>query len=444
VDIPETRYARSGDVNIAYQVAGEGDVDFLWIPGFAQHVELNWEEKYRRAWLTSLAERYRLIVFDKRGTGASDRMTGAPPLEERMDDIRAVLDAVGSTNAIIAAAGDSGALATVFAAAYPARVRGLVLHHFVPRETWAPDFPWGMPREERLRQIEEEVRRWPAPLDERIAEVGPSLTPEERRDFARILRLSLSPGAAAAFLRVNADMDVRPVLPSVHVPVLVVSPKHQPMIEASRAAAKSMPLGRFVELDVEGLLPILGDTSVLLDLIEQFVSEATTATVEHESVLATVLFTDIVGSTARAAELGDRAWHALLEQHHITVRRQLARFRGREHDTAGDGFFASFDGPARAIRCACSIRDELRSIDVDIRAGLHTGECELLDDKVAGIAVSIGARVAARAATGEVLVSQTVRDLVAGSGLSFEERGAAELKGVPGEWRLYAVADAAS
>lgn len=444
MDVPQTRYARSGDVNIAYQVVGEGDVDFLWIPGFAQHVELNWEEKYRREWLTALAERYRLIVFDKRGTGASDRMSGAPSLEERMDDIRAVLDAAGSSRAVIACAGDSGALAAVFAAAYPSRVSALILHHFIPRETWAPDYPWGTPRDERLRQIDEDERRWPAPLDERMAAMAPSLTPDERRDFSRVLRLSVSPGSAAAFWRINADVDVRPVLPSIRVPALVVSPKNQMMIEASRAAAAAMPHARFVELDLEDVLPVLGDTSLLLELISEFIEESANATIEHESVLATVLFTDIVGSTARAAELGDRGWHAVLEQHHGAVRRELARFRGREHDTAGDGFFASFDGPARAIRCACSIRDALRDIDVDIRAGLHTGECELLDDKVAGIAVSIGARVAARAQSGEVLVSQTVKDLVAGSGLAFEDRGAAELKGVPGEWRLYAVADAAS
>ncbi len=401
MDALETRYARSGDVNIAYQVAGGGGVDLVWIPGFAQHVELNWEEPYRHAWLSALSQRFRLITFDKRGTGLSDGITGEPPLEVRMDDIRAVLDAAGSRRAVIVAAGDAGALAAVFAAAHPDRVRALALWAFAGRETWAPDHPWGPPRQELLRWIDDLERRWPQSLEDEIASMTPGLTREEQRGFARVIRYSVSPGAAAAFRRIVADIDVRHVLPTVRVPVLVLYPARHPRIEAGRAAADAMPFARFVALDVPQLVPPAGDPAPLVDAIAGFVDETPADALEQESVLATVLFTDIVGSTARAAELGDRVWRDLLQRHHALTRRELARFRGTEHDTAGDGFFASFDGPARAIRCACAIRQSVRELGIEIRAGVHTGECELLDRKVAGIAVSIGARVAAQADAGE-------------------------------------------
>lgn len=437
---PETRYARSGDVNIAYQVVGEGPVDLLWIPGFAQHVELSWEEPHRRAWLEALAAEYRLIVFDKRGTGLSDRVVGTPSVEVRMDDCRAVLDGAESQRAALLTAGDSSDLALVFAAAYPERVHAVVIWAGQFRGTSAPDYPWAPPREEALRQIEEIEQRWPASLLDTLEVAAPSLDAAEREAFARVIRLSVSPGSAADYQRMALDVDVRSVLPSVHVPVLVMHKTHESDEHASRWAASQLPAGEFVAVDRPDRIPVVGDTKPLLDQVRRFVLDAVQRGVpESERVLATVLFTDIVGSTARAAALGDSAWRALLERHHSAVRGQLARFRGVEHDTAGDGFFASFDGPARAIRCACEIRDTVKGLGLEVRAGLHTGECELLDGKVSGIAVATTARVCAHADAGDVLVTQTVKDLVAGSGLAFQERGQHGLKGVPGEWRLFAV-----
>jgi len=440
MEMPETQYTRSGDVNIAYQIIGDGPVDLLWIPGFAQHLELAWEEPYRRAWLEALGAEYRVIVFDKRGTGLSDRVEGAPGIEERMDDCRAVLDAAGSKRAAVLTAGDASDLALVFAATYPERVHALVLWQGHYRGTWAPDFPWAPPREEALRGIEALERGWPASLIKVLEYGAPSLDDAERQVFARVIRLSVSPGAAAAFNRMILDVDVRGVLPSVRVPTLILHRADDPAVDASRLVASLLPAGEFVAIDRPDRIPPIGDTAPILDELRRFVARAVdTKPASPDRVLATVLFTDLVGSTARSAELGDSAWRSLLERHHAVVRDQLQRFRGTEHDTAGDGFFASFDGPARAIRCAAAIREGLEPLDLEVRAGLHTGECELLDGKVSGIAVATGARVAGHAAPGEVLVSQTVKDLVAGSGIAFIDRGTRELKGVPGEWRLYAV-----
>lgn len=440
--IPETRYTRSGDVNIAYQVVGDGP-DLLWIPGFAQHVELMWEEPYRRAWLDDLASTFRLIVFDKRGTGLSDRVHGVPPLEVRMDDCRAVLDAAASQTATIFAAGDGADLALVFAASYPQRVRALVLWDGNYCGAWAPDYPWARPREQALRWIDEFERRWPESLREAIAGGSPSLPAEDIDAFARVLRLSVSPGAAAAYIRMNLEADVRGVLTSVRVPTLVMHGTHFPDADGARLVASRIAGAELVLIDRPDFIPMIGDTAPLLDNLRRFTANASEVTAtEADRVLATVLFTDIVDSTATAAELGDRAWKALLERHHSAVRTELVRHRGVEQDTAGDGFFASFDGPARAIRCATAIHAAVEPLGLRLRAGIHTGECEHLDGKVAGIAVSVGARVAARAGAGEVLVSQTVKDLVAGSGIDFAQRGTAQLKGVPGEWRLYAVTDA--
>ena len=438
--MPETQYTRSGDVNIAYQIIGDGPVDLLWIPGFAQHLELAWEEPYRRAWLEALAAEYRVIVFDKRGTGLSDRVEGAPGIEERMDDCRAVLDAAGSQRAAVLTAGDASDLALVFAATYPERVHALVLWQGHYRGTWAPDYPWAPPREEALRGIEALERGWPASLIKVLEHGAPSLGEEERQVFARVIRLSVSPGAAAAFNRMILEVDVRGLLPSVRVPTLILHRADDPAVDGSRLVASLLPAGEFVAIDRPDRIPVVGDTAPLLDELRRFVARAVSnEPASPDRVLATVLFTDLVGSTARAAELGDSAWRSILERHHAVVRDQLQRFRGTEHDTAGDGFFASFDGPARAIRCAAAIREGLEPLDLEVRAGLHTGECELLDGKVSGIAVATGARVAGHAAPGEVLVSQTVKDLVAGSGIAFVDRGTRELKGVPGEWRLYAV-----
>lgn len=436
----ETRYARSGDVNIAYQVVGEGPIDLLWIPTFAQHIELSWDEPHRGSWLAALAAEYRLIVFDKRGTGLSDRFVGAPTVEVRMDDCRAVLDAAGSERAAVLTSGDASYLGLVFAATHPSRVLALALWEAPFRGAWSPDYPWAAPREEALRGIEETERRWPASLFESMAATAPSLSGDELDAFVRVTRLSVSPGSAAAYQRVTLDADVRDILPSVRVPVLVMSKADGWAAEAGAWAVSRLPSAEFVAIDRPDIAPVVGDISPLIGQLRRFVAEAARSDrVDPDRVLATVLFTDIVGSTARAAELGDAAWHTLVGRHNEAIRGQLQRFRGIECDTAGDGFFASFDGPARAIRCALAIREAVAPIELEVRAGLHTGECTMLDGKVSGIAVAIGARVSAKAAPGEVLVSQTVRDLVAGSEITFEERGVEQLKGVPGEWRLYAV-----
>lgn len=358
-----------------------------------------------------------------------------------MDDFRTVLDAAGSARAVVFAAGDSTDLALVFAATYPERVRALVLWHGSYRGAWAPDWPWAPPREQQLRWIDEAERRWPQCLTEILEGSAPSLSAEQREIFGRVVRFSVSPGAAAAYWRMTLDGDVREILPSVRVPTLVMHMAGAPDVEGAKWVASRIPGAEFVAIDRPDRVPVVGDTAPLLDRVRAFAARTGSEPVEPDRVLATVLFTDLVGSTAQAATLGDQAWRALLERHHAAVRSELARFRGVEHDTAGDGFFASFDGPARAIHCAGAIREGLQQLGLEVRAGLHTGECELLDGKVSGIAVATGARVAARATPGEILVSQTVKDLVAGSGIAFDERGETELKGVPGQWRLYAVTD---
>ena len=445
MELPETRYARSGDVSIAYQVVGEGPFDLVWTPGAFSNVELAWEEPAQARFRRALASFARLIVFDKRGTGLSDRVAGIPDLETRMDDIRAVMDAAGSERGAIVGVSEGGPMALLFAATYPERAQALVLYGSLPRFVRGPGFPWRQPKHEYLAECADDARRWGTEeaAREMLESQGQDVTPEKLEWWARRQRLSASPGAVEQLARMNAEIDVRPVLPTVRVPTLVLHrlEDHLP-IEGARWMSAQIPGARMIELPGGPHIPSFGDWESVVAAIRDFVSPICTAGVqaEHESVLATVLFTDIVGSTAKAAELGDRGWRELLEQHHARIRQQLAAFRGIELDTAGDGFFARFDGPARAIRCATAITESVHELGIDVRAGLHTGECELLDNKVAGIAVSIGARVAAQARPGEVLVSQTVKDLVAGSGLAFEDRGAAELKGVPGEWRLYAVA----
>ncbi len=446
MSVPETRYARSGDVSIAYQVAGEGPFDVVVVPGHVSHVELAWENPVVGPTLRRLASFARVIPFDKRGTGMSDRVAGAPPLETRMDDLRAVMDAAGSPRAAVFGTSEGAPMSILFAATYPERVSALVLRGGFARLTWAPDYPWGHTEEEWRQEVEDDLKLF-GPREEAVASIVKYLG-EEAAPLVDYFRQSASPGVIKAQAAMNEDIDVREALPLVQAPTLIVhGTKDHISIEGARWMSKQIPGARLVELEGVRHTPFGKDLERALDEIEGFLLSVCTAPAaeqELDRVLATVLFTDIVGSTAKAAELGDRGWRELLEQHHARIRRELTRFRGVELDTAGDGFFARFDGPARAIRCACAIRDSVSGLDLEIRAGLHTGECELLDDKVAGIAVSIGARVASEAAPGEVLVSQTVKDLVAGSGLEFEERGAAELKGVPGEWRLYAVADAAA
>ena len=443
---PETRYAKSGDVSIAYQVVGEEPVDLVWIPSQAHHVELNWENPMVARFLHRLASIARVLVFDKRGTGMSDRLAGTETLEERMDDVRAVMDAVGSERSVISGLGDGGPLAVLFAATYPERTAGLVLIHTWPRLVRSPALPWLPTRAERERTIEDVVRTF-GDVDafaKNFRRGSPSATDEEVKAFARVVRLSVSPGSMAAYFRTNLDVDVCDVLPLLQVPTLVLQRTELEVVDVrnGRYLAEHIPGARLVELPGRDFAPQVGDPDRLFAEIEQFLSEVAGGKAwqgEPDRVLATVLFTDIVGSSEKAVTLGDRAWRELLERHHDAIRSKLGRFRGHEVDTAGDSFFATFDGPARAIHCACAIRDHLDEIGLQVRSGLHTGECERVGEKVAGIAVHIGARVAAVAKPGEVLVSRTVKDLVAGSGIELDDRGQHELKGIPGEWQLFAV-----
>ena len=441
IDRPVTHYARSGDVNIAYQVVGEGPFDLVYVPGAVSHVDLLWDDPDRAGYYGRLASFCRLIVLDKRGTGASDPGR-VGDLETRIDDVRAVMDAVGSVRAAVMGVSEGGPMSLLFAATHPARVAALILYGSLPRFTWAPDFPWGTPIEEYRREVEHEVRFWGTL--EGVREYWPGATDEEAERRAREERLGASPNAYRRIEEMNMSIDVRDVLPAISVPTLVLhrTGDHLP-IAGARWTAEQIPGAQFVELQGDAHMIVRGDWRAVADEVERFLvgvhARGDWEEPEHERVLTTILFTDLVGSTARSAELGDRAWAELVGEHHRRVRARLARFHGRELDTAGDGFFASFDGPARAIRCALAIIDDMHELGLEIRAGIHTGECELVDGKVAGIAVSIGARVASLAQSGEILVSQTVRDLVTGSGLLFEERGARELKGVPGEWRLYAL-----
>jgi class 3 adenylate cyclase len=420
---------------------GEGPFDLVFIPGAVSHVDLIWDDPDRAGFFGRLASFSRLIVLDKRGTGASD-FGEVGDLETRIDDVRAVLDAVGSPRAAVMGVSEGGPMSLLFAATHPARVAALVVYGSLPRFIWAPDFPWGQPLEEYRRELERDMRTW-GTVDG-VREYWPDATDEQAERRAREERLSATPNAFRRIDEMNMSIDVREVLPAIGVPTLVLhrTGDHLP-IEGARWMAEQIPGAQFVELEGDAHMIPRGDWRAVAEEVETFLrslhERGEWEEPEHERVLTTILFTDLVGSTARAAELGDRAWAELVGEHHRRIRNRLARFHGRELDTAGDGFFASFDGPARAIRCAVAISDDMSDLGLEIRAGIHTGECELLDGKVAGIAVSIGARVAAQARSGEVLVSQTVRDLVTGSGLTFADRGPHELKGVPGEWRLYAL-----
>jgi pimeloyl-ACP methyl ester carboxylesterase/class 3 adenylate cyclase len=446
VEVPDVQYAKSGDVNIAYQVTGEGPIDLVFVPGFVTHLELHWAMPSFSSFLERLSSFSRLIRFDKRGTGMSDRVSGAPTLEARMDDVRAVMDAVGSRRAAFYGLSEGAAMSILFAATYPERTAALVVRSAFPRRMWAPDYPWGRTEEEYERELERDLRIFGSRQQAREAvRVLGRFSDTEAESFLQMLRFGSSPGALEALHRMNKEIDVRHVLSSVHVPTLILHGSEDSIVplEVARYVGSRIPTGRVVEIPGVGHLAFGAGADLIAAEIERFLHDVWSAggweEQEPDRLLATVLFTDIVGSTAKAAELGDRAWRELLERHHALIRRELVRFRGAELDVAGDGFFARFDGPARAIRCACAITETIRELGLELRAGLHTGECEVVDGKISGIAVHIGARVARHAQPGEVLVSSTVKDLVAGSGLRFCERGSAELKGVADEWRLYAV-----
>jgi class 3 adenylate cyclase/pimeloyl-ACP methyl ester carboxylesterase len=432
------RYARHGDVHIAYQVVGDGPIDLVHTTGIWSNLDVMWEEPRWARYLTRLASFSRLILFDMRGIGLSDRGPERPVVELQMDDVRAVMDAAGSETAAVFGGARGAAPALLFAASAPERTRALVVYAANVRTKWAPDFPWGRHDEERNAFYERFVAEMGTGLNLDLQ--GPSALDDERftRWWARFERLVASPGAFIELAAILGQIDVRSALPFVQAPTLVLHRTGDRIVDVGqgRYVADRIPGARFVELPGEDHIPFLGDQDAILDEIEEFLTGARPAP-QTDRVLATVLFTDIVGSTEVAARIGDERWRDLLVDHHALVRHQLDVFRGREVDTAGDGFMATFDGPARAIRCAAAIVDGVRALGVEIRAGLHAGECQIIGDRLAGIAVHIAARVCALAGPGEVLTSGTVRDLVAGSAIGFEDRGLHELKGVSDAWRLY-------
>jgi class 3 adenylate cyclase/pimeloyl-ACP methyl ester carboxylesterase len=438
----DVRYARSGDVSIAYRVIGEGDRDLLFVHGFVGNLEAEAENPDFVKFYDRISRFARLIKFDRRGTGLSDRVRETPSLETRMDDVRAVLDAVGAPRAALFGTFEAAAMCMLFAASYPERASGLVLYNPVAKGSWAPDYPWAMTLDEAQRRLAHLGERWGTPefVATHVREMAPTRGEDDafKARILRNLRLGASPSAAQAIARMALEIDIRDVLPTIRVPALILAmPECR---DEARFVADRIPDARVFEVaGPDFMITLLGDDAY--DEVERFVRGLDVET-EPDTVLATVLFTDIADSTRKLAELGDRAWAELVSRHHSLVRRHLDTFRGTEIDTAGDGFFASFEGPLRAIRCARAISESVRSLGLEVRAGVHTGECERVDGKIGGLAVNIGARVAAAAGPGEILVSSTVKDLVAGSPVVFEDRGTYDLKGVPGDWRLYAVSGA--
>ena len=436
----DVHYARSGDLRIAYATFGDGPVDFVFVPGWVSHLESWWEADAPARFFRRIASFSRLIMFDKRGTGLSDPFTGVPTLEERSDDVRAVMEAVGSTAAFLCGLSEGGPMSVLFSAAYPDRTRGLILIGSNVRILKSPDWPYGKTPEE-WQEFREGIEDWGQ--GGLINLFLPSFAGDERakRYFSRWQRMSASPSTALALFDANTQIDIRHILPQVQVPTLVIHRTDEPVVSVGNAryAAEHIPGARLLEQPGEDHLPWLGDADGMLDAIEEFVT-GSRHHVDEDRILATVLFTDIVDSTRLAAEAGDRRWRELLDAHDEISAREVERFRGRRVKTTGDGMLAVFDGPARGVRCAQAVLDGLAELRVEIRAGLHVGECELRGDDVGGLAVHIGARIAGLAKPSEILVSRTVRDLVAGSGLRFDERGEHELKGVPDRWSLYAVA----
>lgn len=439
---PTTRYAKAPDgVAIAYQVVGDGPRDLVWVPGWVSHLEAAWDEPTMARFFDRLASFSRLILFDKRGTGMSDRVPDAelPTLETRMADVRAVCDAVGAQRLALLGVSEGAAMCLLFGATYPDRASALILFGGYARRQAAHDYPWGGSDEAHAAFLEEIERDWGGPVGLDVRAPSKLDDIRFRENWARYVRLGASPGAVLKLTQMNAEIDVRSILHAVRVPTLILhrSGDRTIPIEAGRYLAEQMPNASFVELSGDDHLPWIGDSEAVLGEIEQFLTGARTRP-DSTRVLATVLFTDIVGSTEHAAQLADADWTDVLAAHHARVREQVERYAGREIGTTGDGFLVVFDGPARGVRCALALADALRPIGLKVRAGLHTGEIELAGDDVRGLAVHIGARIAALAGAGEVLVSRTVKDLVVGSGLTFEDRGSYRLKGVPDEWQLFA------
>lgn len=441
---PRTHYAKNKEgQSVAYQIIGDSPPDIVFIPDWVTNLEIMWEEPTLARFLDRLASFGRLICFDKRGTGVSDPVPlgAVPTWEEWMDDVGTVLDAVDSERAAVFGHGDGGQMALLFAATYPTRTSALVLADTYARRRRAPDYPSGMPPQVAEQILELILTTWGT--GEIAVHGAPSLAtnPSFVEWRGRYERLSMSPGQFKSLYPLTYELDFRPVLETIRVPTLVLHRADNRYVHSGngRFLADHIEGAEFLELPGEDFFFHAGDSEALLGPVQEFLTGTKEIPVE-DRVLATVLFTDIEGATEHMARLGDRAWADLIARHHATVREELARFRGREIDTAGDGFFATFDGPARGVRCGLAIRDAVKSLGLEIRAGLHTGECELIGEKVGGIAVHIGARVMSAANAGDVLVSRTVKDLVAGSGLEFRDRGVHELKGVEGEWELFAAA----
>ena len=439
--MPQTRYAKSDGLNIAYQVVGEGPPDLVHVPGWVSHVELAWELPELARGFERLASFSRLILFDKRGTGMSDPVPPGdlPTLEKRMDDLHAVMDAVGSDRAAIFGASEGGNMSMLFAATYPERTIALATFGCTAKRVYSPDYPWAPTPEQRQLAFDVVERQWTTGLD--WEDMAPSLDRAGLEELSRYYRRCASPGAALALMKMNTLVDVRDVLPSIQAPTVVMhrADDRDAHVEEGRYIASQIPGARFVEFAGADHAWWTQDRDAIVDEIEELVTGVRPSP-EPDRVLATVLFADVVGSTRRLREVGDQRWAMVLERFHATVRRELERYRGAEVDSAGDGFLAVFDGPARAIRCALELRDALRGLDLELRVGVHTGECERLGEKLAGIAVHTGARVASLAGSGEIVVSSTVHDLVAGSGIEFDDRGEHELKGL-GSRRLFAVRD---
>jgi pimeloyl-ACP methyl ester carboxylesterase len=444
VSTPQTKYAKADGASIAYQVVGDGPVDLVLVLGFATHLELQWQSPPLARFFERLSSFSRLIIFDKRGTGLSDPVAEVPTLERRVDDVRAVMDAAGSERAALLGISEGGPMSVMFAATHPDRTTALVLYGAMGRTTEAPDYPWASPADALRESAAEFIAPyWGQPNSSILELFAPSLAddPEAVEFTARMERSAASPAMVLQIFEMFLDIDVRAVLPTIHVPTLVLH-RHGDRVVNRRAGeelATRIPGARYVELPGIDHMPWAGDTEAVLGAIEEFLT-GTRSMAEPDRVLATVMFTDIVGSTQRLGELGDARWRELFAVHQVAVRRELTRFRGREVKALGDGHLATFDGPARAIRCGSALAESARSLDLEVRVGIHCGEVEVMGDDIGGIAVHIAARVAALASAGEVLVTSTVKELVAGSGIQFLERGATVLKGVPDEWRLFATA----
>jgi len=438
--LPTTQYVKSGDVYIAFQVIGNGPFDVVFVGGFVSNVEAIWDSPARTKFFNRLSSFCRLIIFDKRGTGLSDRTSQIFSLEQRISDVQAIMDEVGSKRAALMGVSEGGPMSILFAATYPQRTIALVLYGCYARKSWAPDFPFGW-TDDRFDAFFENVdKHWGTSEGFNFSQWAPSVAhdPVQLSRMAAYFRAAGSPGAVRAVMKMNREIDVRDVLRLVSVPTLILHRTGDRItsIEQARYLARHIPSAKLVEFPGDDHIPTVGDYDSILDEVQEFLTGSRPVG-DLDRVVLTVLFTDIVDSTRRAATLGDHKWLDLLESYYALARRQLDRFRGREISTAGDGLFATFDGPARAVRCAQAIIENAKSLGIEVRAGLHTGEVEVVGDKVGGIAVHIGARVAAQAGAGEVLVSSTVKDIAAGSGIQFVDRGAHALKGVEGERRLF-------